>query len=204
MALSPRLAIALQQPAMLQLLTCCPPTVRLDTLKLLELLTHGGVKIMAKFLSRAAPIAFIAVLVAGPGAAVAQAPNPVCQKTLRGVSICDVATDVAQKTSAQIRPNKDTSVPAAPGEAMRYTEIYSQDNQVILKGRLLFDKETFARNIATSGKSLDQMRADMDAAGRQGACGAQSRPFIDAGGVVRMSVGFPDGSQFFEAVYDRC
>lgn len=159
---------------------------------------------MTRIFSRLAPIALFSTFVACAGIASAQVPSQVCQKTLNGISICDVARDVAQKTSAQIRPSNDTSAPAQPGEAMRYTDIYAQDNQVVLKSRFLFDRETMSRNVAASGKSLDQMRADMENAGRQSACGPQSRPFIDAGGVLRMSVQFPDGAHFMDVAYDRC
>jgi hypothetical protein len=154
---------------------------------------------MTTVLSRTATIAALAALATCAGAVFAQAPSQVCQKTLNGISVCDVAKD-----TAQLRPSTDTSAPAKPGEAMRYTEIYSKDNQVVLKGRLLFDRDTFTRNVTSVGKSLEQVRSDMDAAGRQSACAPESRPFIDAGGALRMSVAFPDGSAFLDSVYDRC
>lgn len=159
---------------------------------------------MTTVLSKTAAIAALATLATCAGAVFAQAPSQVCQKTLNGISICDVAKDTAQKTSAQLKPSTDTSAPAKPGEAMRYTEIYSKDNEVVLKGRLLFDRDTFSRNVTAAGKSLEQVRNDMDAAGKQSACAPGSRPFIDAGGALRMSVGFPDGSVFLDSVYDRC
>ena len=137
-------------------------------------------------------------------AAYAQPVDQVCQKTLNGISICDVARDVASKTSAQLTPATPPATPPGATQAMRYTRIYAQSNQVVLVGQLASDPVAMAQGFASSGKTLDQAREDMIQAGRQSACAPASRPFIDAGGAIRMTVNFPDGSPFMDTVYARC
>lgn len=146
--------------------------------------------------------ALSALAVAGIPLASAQTVDQACQKTLNGISICDVARDVASKTAAQLTP--DTPPPAGAKQAMRYTRVYAQSNQVVLVGQLSSDPVAMAQAFASSGKTLDQAREDMIQAGRQSACAAASRPFIDAGGAIRMTVGFPDGSPFMDTVYAQC
>jgi len=145
-----------------------------------------------------------AVAVMTGAAAYAQPVDQVCQKTLNGISICDVARDVASKTSAQLTPATPPATPPGATQAMRYTRIYAQSNQVVLVGQLASDPVAMAQGFASSGKTLDQAREDMIQAGRQSACAPASRPFIDAGGAIRMTVNFPDGSPFMDTVYARC
>lgn len=145
-----------------------------------------------------------AVAVIAGATAYAQPVDQVCQKTLNGISICDVARDVATKTAAQLTPATPPAAPPGATQAMRYTRIYAQSNQVVLIGQLASDPVAMAQGFASSGKTLDQAREDMIQAGRQSACAPASRPFIDAGGAIRMTVNFPDGSPFMDTVYARC
>lgn len=160
---------------------------------------------MKHSLLRVAPVALAAVLALSASAfAQAQSTSAACRKNMGDLSICEVARQMAEQTSAQLIKPDAASAPAAPGETVRYTAVRAVDNEVVMQGRIMMDAATFATNLAGADKTVDQVRKDMVSAGRNIACSSDSRPFIQAGGALRMTLTFPDGSPFMDSMYDRC